>query len=118
MEARDLQSIPTNVFMAGAADALYYSFTNKDAIFKSGLYLAKDTPVVQAIDVVNYNDVNRVIYTVSEMEYLLGKQEGYLRSVVTPIDFSICSGKSGVFMYNRNSPSSQRTFLLDWTDTY
>jgi hypothetical protein len=98
-------SIPTNTFMAGAADALYYSYTNKAATFKSGLYLAKDAAVMQMIDVVNYNDTSQVIYTVSEMEYLPGKQEGYLRSVVTPVDFSVCSGKTGVYMYQpKNKP--------------
>jgi hypothetical protein len=102
---KGFSSIPTNVFMAGAADALYYSFTNKDASFKSGLYLAKDAPVVQMIDVVNYSDDNQVIYSISEMEYLPGKQEGYLRSVVTPVDFSICSGRTGIYMYQpKNKP--------------
>jgi hypothetical protein len=39
------------------------------------------------------------------MEYLPGKQESYLRSVVTPIDFSVCNGKTGIFMFHpKNEP--------------
>jgi Stress up-regulated Nod 19 len=106
--------IPTNSFAGGAADDLSYAFTNKDATFKSGFYLPKAAPILQMIDVVNYSDKKQVIYTITELEYLSGKQEDYLQAVSIPLDYSMCSGRTGVYM---TQPKNKKQFTSESRNT-
>jgi hypothetical protein len=100
-------SVPANVFMGGAADTAQNRYTTNDGTFKSGLYLAKEAGVMQMIDIVNYNNESRTVYTVSEMEYLPGKPAGFLRAASAGIDLGMCSGTSGMSVH---APKGQERF--------
>jgi hypothetical protein len=106
-------SIPVNVFLGGSADIQSYRYTSNDGKFNSGMYLAKDTPIMQMIDIVNYNNESRTVYTVSELEYLPGKQPGFLSSGTSGIDIGMCSGKTGMFI---TAPKGEERFTFSGKD--
>jgi Stress up-regulated Nod 19 len=109
-DGKAITSIPMSFFIRGTADLKSNRYTTADGGFKAGFYVAKDAPVMQMVDVVNYNNDTRTVYTISEMEYLPGKQEGFLQSISTGIDLGICSGKSGLFIY---APKEQSKFSFE-----
>src|SRR5258708_5867819 len=67
-----------SVFMAGATETGYMSYAATNGKLKSGYYLSKDRNMLSMIDVINYNNVEKVVYLTAEIEYLPGKPEGYL----------------------------------------
>jgi hypothetical protein len=112
-DGRAFASIPANVFMGGAADGGQNRYTTNDGKFNSGLYIAKDAGIIQMIDIVNYNNESQTIYTISEMEYLDGKQPGFLSSATTGIDLGMCAGKTGMFVH---APNGQQKFTFAGKD--
>jgi hypothetical protein len=91
-------SVPVKVFLGGSADIQSYRYTTQDGKFNSGLYLKKDAPIMQMLDIVNYNNETQKVYTVSELEYYPGKPEGFLQGAMGGIDLGMCSGKSGMIV--------------------
>jgi hypothetical protein len=85
-------------------------YTTADGSFKAGFYIAKDAPIMQMIDVINYNNDTRTVYTVSEVEFLQGKQPGFLQSVSTGIDVGMCTSQSGLGIY---APKDQLKFSFE-----
>lgn len=99
--------------MGGAADTSANRYTSGDGQFKAGFYLDPKATVMQMVDIVNYNNVSRSVYTISEMEYLPGKQEGFLQSTSTGIDLGRCAGKTGMFVH---PPPGQKKFTFAGKD--
>lgn len=64
--------------MAGATETGGMRFAATEGNIKSGYYLPKGRKVMNMIDVINYNDVERTVYVSAEIEYLPGKVPGYL----------------------------------------
>jgi hypothetical protein len=106
-------SVPVKVFLGGSADIRRYRYTSNDGKFNSGLYLAKNAPVIQFIDIVNYNNNTREVYTVNELEYYPGKPEGFMKGGMGGIDLGMCSGKTGMFIF---APNSQKKFTFSGKD--
>jgi hypothetical protein len=48
------------------------------------------------IDIVNYHDDPRMVYTVSEMEYVPGQVDGALDATQDLLNIGICSGGNGM----------------------
>ncbi|QDS77201.1 hypothetical protein FKW77_002619 [Venturia effusa] len=106
--------IPMSVFMAGATEEGLMSFAARpDASIKSGYYLAKDRKILNAIDVVNYNNVERTVYVEGEIEYLPGKQAGFLETRQERVDPGICGGQNGAFIH---APKGQTKFSVNSTN--
>jgi Stress up-regulated Nod 19 len=107
--------MPMSYFIRGTADLNSNRYTTADGSFKAGFYIGKDAPITQMIDIVNYNNNTRKVYTVSEVEYLEGKQPGFLQSVSTGIDLGMCNGlgQTGTFIY---APKNQKKFSFTGKD--
>jgi Stress up-regulated Nod 19 len=105
-----LTSMPMSYFIRGTADLKSNRYTTADGTFKAGFYVTKDAPVMQMVDVVNYNNDTRTVYTVSEVEYLSGKQEEFLQSISTGIDLGMCNGQTGLDIH---APKGQATFSFE-----
>jgi hypothetical protein len=88
--------MPVNIFMGGAADTSSNHYTTKDGKFNAGYYLAKNSDVLQMIDIVNYNNKTVNIFTVSELEYVQGKPAGLLPAISVAIALGMCDGASGM----------------------
>lgn len=84
-----------NVFMGGAADTTSNFYTTPDGKFNSGYYLSNRSNVLQMIDIVNYNNETRTVYTVSEMEYVSGRPDNLLLANSVPINLGMCDGAAG-----------------------
>jgi hypothetical protein len=106
-------SIPVSIISGGAADQTFNRYTSTDGSFKSGMYISKGAPIIQMIDIVNYSNDTKTVYTVTEMEFLPGKQPDFLKSGTAGIDFGMCSGKSGMFVY---APKGQSKFTFTGKD--
>ena len=61
------------------------------------------------IDVINYNNEERSIFTSTEFEYLPGKPEGYLHATQQRVDPGICGGPPGAFIH---PPKGQSRFSV------
>lgn len=106
------KSVPLSVFMAGAAEDGHVVFATPSSNIKSGFYLAEKRRLVNMIDIVNYNKEDRNVYTESEIEYLPGKQPGYLNTAVATIDPGTCGGQGGADVH---PPVGQKTFQVNGT---
>jgi hypothetical protein len=91
--------IPVSVFMAGATEVGEMTFAATSGDVKSGYYLPKNRRMLNMIDVVNYNNVERNVYVSAEIEYLPGKAPGYLEARQERIDPGMCGGESGIAIH-------------------
>lgn len=101
--------IPVAVFMAGATEVATLKYAVKNGSFKSGFYLGKDDKISIMVDMVNYKNVERTLYSVSEIEYLPGKVQGLLPAEQTTIDIGTCGGQRG---NNIHVPKGQTKFSI------
>jgi hypothetical protein len=75
--------------------------------------LPKDAKVSISLDVVNYNNEERTIWMIGEMEYLPGKAAGLLPAAQQVIDLGMCSGVNGVDI---RPPVGQKRFTIEGKD--
>jgi hypothetical protein len=85
--------------MAGATETGNIAYASKKEDIKTGYYMSKDRKVMNMIDVVNYNNVEKTVYTSSEIEYLPGKAAGYLDTQQQLIDPGTCGGPQGAAIH-------------------
>ncbi|KAF2402560.1 hypothetical protein EJ06DRAFT_547834 [Trichodelitschia bisporula] len=88
-------TIPISVLSGGATEVAGMTFAAAKNEIKSGYYLTKDRHVLNMMDVVNYNNVERTVYISAEIEFLPGKVPGYLDARQQLVDPGLCSGESG-----------------------
>lgn len=106
--------IPMSVFMAGATEDGGITFAaTPGASVKSGYYLAKDRKILNMIDAINYNNIERTVYVEAEIEYLPGKQEGFLEARQERVDPGICGGQNGGLIH---APKGQTKFSVNSTN--
>ena len=89
------KQLPISVLAAGATEDGILRYLSESNEVKAGFYLRKDRKILAMIDVVNYNNEERQVYTVTEFEYLEGKPQGYLRASQQRVDPGICGGEDG-----------------------
>ncbi|KAF2435989.1 hypothetical protein EJ08DRAFT_645019 [Tothia fuscella] len=92
-------ALPYAVFTAGATEVgdINYSSTSKD--IKTGYHLSKNRALLNSIDTINYNNFDKTVYTVTEIEYLEGTPAGYIDTFQALIDPSICGGVNGAAIH-------------------
>lgn len=98
-EGKAAKTTAPSVFMAGATEIGGMRFAATQGNVKSGYYLKKDRKIVNIIDVINYNNVERTVYVSAEMEYIPGKAAGYLDSRQERVDPGLCGGPSGASIH-------------------
>jgi hypothetical protein len=78
---KEIPEMPMAIVMgAGSEDPdREYSAKSTDTI-KTGFYIGKNDVITNMIDIVNYQERERTVYTVNELEYLPGKPEGYVHA--------------------------------------
>jgi hypothetical protein len=103
------KQVPVTVFSAGATEVGQLTYFAQDGLVKSGYYIPKDRQMMNMIYVINYNDVEKEVYTATEIEYLEGKPEGYVRSSQQRVDPGICGGPSGALIH---PPKGQSKFAV------
>lgn len=107
------RQLPMSVFMAGATEVGGLSYTAAPGSnIKTGYYLGKDRKVLNIIDVVNYNNVERSVYVSGEIEYLPGKVEGYIDTRQERVDPGLCGGPNGAAIH---PPKGQSKFMVNST---
>jgi hypothetical protein len=105
---------PMSVFMAGATEDGHLTFgAATGSSVKSGYYLAKDRQILNMIDVINYNDVEKTVYVQGEIEYLPGKIAGYLDTRQERVDPGMCGGPNGAGIH---PPKGQSKFSVKGTN--
>lgn len=106
--------LPMSVFMAGSTEEGGMTFAAPPgSSVKSAYYLTKDRKILNMIDVINYNNVERTVYVVGEIEYLPGKQEGYLEARQERVDPGLCGGPDGSMIH---APKGQTKFSVNSTN--
>jgi hypothetical protein len=73
-------AMPMSLFMGGSEDKGDVYYSTPDGLFDSGYYIGKDDMIVFGGDVVNYNLEQRTVFSVTEMEFIKGKQKGFLET--------------------------------------
>jgi len=101
--------LPISVFAAGATEDGTLRYYAMEGDVKSGYYLEKNRKMMNMIDVVNYHNEEREIYTTTELEYLEGRPEGYMHATQQRVDPGICGGSDGV---NIHPPAGQTKFSV------
>jgi hypothetical protein len=110
---RKALEVPMSVFMAGATEVGELIFAGAPgSSVKSGYYLTKTRQMLNLIDVINYNNVERTVYVQAEIEYLPGKVEGYLDARQERVDPGMCGGQNGAFI---RPPKGQTRFSVNST---
>jgi hypothetical protein len=64
------------------------------------------------LDMVNYKDVPRTVYIEGVIDYLPGKQEGWLESQTGILNLGICDGAGGFKANNVHAPAGVSKFTL------
>jgi len=91
-----------------------YSTTTGNSEVKAGYYIGKNDVITFGMDVVNYQDRERTLYIVSEMEYIPGKPEGYIHAQSRIVPMGVCDGGLGVLAaVNVRPPVGEKKFILE-----
>jgi hypothetical protein len=56
-------------------------FSTKDGMFDSGYYVGKSDRTVMSGDIVNYTNEEKEVYALTDLQYLEGKQPGFMEAV-------------------------------------
>jgi hypothetical protein len=105
-------SFPFSLLAGGATETAISQFSTNKGDVKAGYYLSKTRIIITIVDVVNYKNETQDIYTVTDLEYLLGKPEGYLDSNQQRIDPGICGGPQGSAIH---APAGVSKFSINST---
>jgi hypothetical protein len=102
-------ALASSLFMGGATEVSTTRFAVKDGSFKSGFYLGKNDKISIVVDVVNYRNNERTVYSVSEIEYIPGKIEDLLPAELATINIGTCGDQIGTSIY---APKGQTKFSI------
>jgi hypothetical protein len=76
--------LPTTTFMGASEEKGDTAFSTPDGKFNSGYYVSKSETFTMTGEIINYTNDTKVIYSVTELEYIPGRPAGSL-DVVTQI---------------------------------
>jgi hypothetical protein len=71
-------------------DTTATTFTSPDGKFDSGFYVGKNDIVLGSGEIINYNDEAKKVYIVADIEYLPGKQPGFLDTSIQALFVTGC----------------------------
>jgi hypothetical protein len=106
--------MPLSFFMGAGSEDIddKYSPANGKTT-KYGYHIGKDDIVTVGMDVVNYQDIERTVYIVSEMEFLLGKPKDYQHAQSRIVYMGACDGdKARMGAGNIHPPKDKKKFTL------
>jgi hypothetical protein len=66
------------------------TYTSPDGKLNSGYYVAKNDFVISSGEVINYNDQEKKVYVVADIEYLAGRQPDFYESSIQALFISGC----------------------------
>jgi hypothetical protein len=107
--ASPAKMIPVSVFMAGGLEAAEFKFAATNSSLQSGYYIGKSANIMVNVDIVNYDNVAKDLYMVSELEYLPGKQTDRLPAQHSVIDIGLCDGQDAL---NVHAPPGQTKWSI------
>jgi hypothetical protein len=82
---------------------------------QSGYYVRPNSKINAWLDMINYKEVARTVYIESIIDYLPGKQEGWLDSSNAVINLGMCDGPAGTTGFQANkihAPAGVTKFSL------
>jgi len=86
---------PFSVLMAGATEVGSLRYAATQGNIKTGYHLKKERLVLNMIDVVNYNNVEKNVYISAEMEFLPSNFADYIDTRQHRVDPGLCGGPDG-----------------------
>jgi hypothetical protein len=107
--------MPLAFFMgAGSEDSPEMAYSADVSKIKAGFYIGKNDIITNMIDIVNYHNRERTVYTISEMEYLPGKPEGWVDSQKRIVPMGMCDGMNAMMVAGNIHPPTdgQKKFVL------
>jgi hypothetical protein len=84
-------NIPISLFMGGSEDKGDVYYSTPDGMFDSGYYIGPNDRITFGGDVVNYNMEEKTVYSVTEMDFLRGKQKGFLETSASQMPVYMCN---------------------------
>ncbi|KAF2435217.1 hypothetical protein EJ08DRAFT_656841 [Tothia fuscella] len=94
----------------GASEEIGQSaYSTPDGKFNSGYYIGKNDKIIMSGEVVNYTNDTKVIYSVSDIEYIPGRPVGSLDVFVQILSVSQCDG--GNIMLH--APEGKKVFSFE-----
>jgi hypothetical protein len=105
---------PYTIFMGSEAEVVEIPLTEESKKVKSGFYVGANDNLYLGVEIVNYNKEDRLVYTVSEMEYLPGKPVGFSHGASRQIPMGVCDGdeKSWMGSMNIHAPVGAKKFVV------
>jgi len=102
------------IFMgAGSEDPTRdYPKTKLTSKVKSGFYIGKNDKIQKMVDIVNYHEQERTLYTISEMEYFEGKPEGFVHAQSKILPMGMCDGLGALAANNIHPSIGNKKFVL------
>lgn len=104
---------PMAFFLGSGSDDTINTYNSPNNKVKSGFYIGKNDIILFGLDVVNYHDRERTLYTVNEIEYFPGMPEGYSHAQSHVIPMGLCDGIMSVMAANNiHAPVGEKKFTL------
>jgi hypothetical protein len=111
---KEVPEMPMAFFMGSGSEDIDSKYASGgDRTVKAGFYIGKNDVITFGVDIVNYHNRERELYTINEMEYLPGKPEGYVHSQNRIISMGICDGANAYMTAaNIHPPKDKKKFVL------
>jgi hypothetical protein len=71
-------------------DSALTTYTSPDGKLNSGYYVKKDDFIISSGEVINYNNIEKKVYVVADIEYLPGRQPDFYESAIQALFISGC----------------------------
>jgi hypothetical protein len=113
-EGKPVPEMPVSFFMGAGSEDIddKYSTANGKST-KFGYHIGKEDRITVGLDVVNYQDRERTVYIVSEMEYLPGMPKDYTHAQSRIVYMGACDGdRARMGAANIHPPKDKKKFVL------
>jgi hypothetical protein len=110
---KPVPDMPISVFMGSGSEDSTPRYNAESAKIKSGFYVGKNDIVIFGLDIVNYQDRERTVYIVNEIEYFDGIPEGYKHAQARVVQMGTCDGIERMMAAsNIRPPPGEKKFVL------
>jgi len=106
-------TIPMSVIIGAGSEDIGSRVTESNKKVKSGFYVGKNDLITFGMDIVNYQNRERTLHMVVEMEYLPGKPEDYTHAQHHVLTMGMCDGlQAYAGAMNIHAPKDKKKFVL------
>jgi hypothetical protein len=84
-------ALPMALFLGGSEDKGDVVYSTPDGMFDSGFYVGKKDIIRFGGDVVNYNNEERTVFSVTEFDYIEGRPDGFLETSSQTVAVGMCN---------------------------